>query len=129
QVSTLGDYLSARGLKGLAGQKALVQAHCHHKSVLGFSGDEKLLRALGFEAQLLDSGCCGMAGSFGFERGERYRVSMAVGEEVLLPLARAASPDTLIIADGFSCREQIRQGAGREALHLSEAALLALSQT
>jgi hypothetical protein len=66
-----------------------------------------------------------MAGSFGYERGQRYQVSMACGERVILPAVRAADPDTLIIADGFSCREQIWQGTGRRALHLAQVLALA----
>jgi Fe-S oxidoreductase len=100
--------------------RAIVQAHCHHASVLGFDAERSVLAATGIEAEVLDSGCCGMAGAFGYERGERYRVSIAAGERVLLPAVRAASPETLVLADGFSCREQIRQGAGRRALHLAE---------
>jgi Fe-S oxidoreductase len=67
----------------------------------------------------LDAGCCGMAGPFGFAR-EKYAVSQAIGERVLLPAVRQAEPDTLIVSDGFSCREQIFQATGREAVHLAE---------
>jgi FAD/FMN-containing dehydrogenase/Fe-S oxidoreductase len=102
------------GLKG----KAIVQGHCHQQSVLGMGADRELLRRLGLDAQLLE-GCCGMAGAFGFAR-EHFEVSRAVGERVLLPAVREAGPDTLILADGFSCREQIAQGAGRRARHLAE---------
>jgi len=77
------------------------------------------LTRLGLDLEVLDSGCCGMAGGFGFE-AEHYDLSLKVGQEVLLPAVRRASADTLVIADGFSCREQIAQGAGREALHLAE---------
>ncbi|HWC65711.1 MAG TPA: FAD-binding and (Fe-S)-binding domain-containing protein [Thermoanaerobaculia bacterium] len=100
--------------------RAIVQAHCHHASVLGFDAERSVLAATGIEAEVLDSGCCGMAGAFGYERGERYRVSVAAAERVLLPAVRAASAETVVLADGFSCREQIRQGAGRRALHLAE---------
>ncbi len=68
---------------------------------------------------MLDSGCCGLAGNFGFERGH-YEVSVACAERVLLPAVRGANPDTLIVADGFSCRTQIEQLTGRRALHLAE---------
>jgi Fe-S oxidoreductase len=77
------------------------------------------------ELESVDAGCCGMAGSFGYER-EKFAVSQAIGERVLLPAVRQASPDTLIVSDGFSCREQIRQSTGREALHFAEALHLAL---
>jgi Fe-S oxidoreductase len=105
---------------------ALVQRHCHHHAVMGFKEDAKLLRRLGLEAELLQSGCCGMAGSFGFERGDHYEVAMKEGERVLLPRVRQAPPDTLVLADGFSCRTQIQQATGRHALHLAEVLRLAM---
>jgi len=105
-------------------RKAIVQSHCHHKSVMRFDAEETLLRKIGLELQHPDSGCCGMAGAFGFER-DHYDISMAIGERVILPLVRGASEDTLIIADGFSCREQIEQATGRETLHLAEVLNLA----
>ena len=88
--------------------------------------EEEILRRMGLDLAALDSGCCGMAGSFGFERGAHYDVSIRCGERVLLPEVRRASAETLIVADGFSCREQIRQGAEREALHLAEVLRMAL---
>jgi FAD/FMN-containing dehydrogenase/Fe-S oxidoreductase len=98
---------------------AVVHAHCHQKSVLGTGADSALLARLGIEVQTPESGCCGMAGAFGFER-EHYDISMQVGERALLPAVRKSDRETLVIADGFSCREQIAQGTGRRALHLSE---------
>ena len=83
------------------------------------SNAESLLRKMGTDLQSLDSGCCGMAGAFGFEKG-KYAVSQAVGERVLLPAVRAAATDTLIVSDGFSCREQICQATGRRPLHFAE---------
>jgi len=74
-----------------------------------------------------DSGCCGMAGAFGFEKA-KYAVSQAVAERVLLPAVRTASADTLIISDGFSCREQVAQATGRKPIHLAEAIEIALEQ-
>jgi FAD/FMN-containing dehydrogenase/Fe-S oxidoreductase len=100
-------------------QKALVHGHCHQKSLVGMSDEEALLRRLGVEYATPDAGCCGMAGAFGFER-EHYDVSMAVGERALLPAVRTADGDTLIVANGFSCREQIAQATGRRTLHLAE---------
>ena len=100
-------------------RKALVQSHCHHKSILKFDAEEALLRKIGLDLTHPDSGCCGMAGAFGFER-KHYDLSMKIGERVLLPLVREASADTLIIANGFSCREQIEQATGRKTLHLAE---------
>jgi len=81
---------------------------------------------MGTEIEAPDSGCCGQAGSWGYEAGH-YDVSLAIGERVLLPEARKASPDTLLVADGFSCREQIEHGARRKALHLAQ--VLALART
>ncbi len=88
------------------------------------SDEEALLRSMGVQLQSLDSGCCGMAGAFGFER-EKYEVSRAIGERVLLPAVREAPPDTLVVSDGFSCREQIAQFTGRRAFHLAQILQLA----
>jgi Fe-S oxidoreductase len=108
-------------------RKALVHGHCHHKSVLKFDAEQELLRRTGLDFQVLDSGCCGMAGSFGFE-ADKYEVSVAIGERVLLPAVRAASADTLIIADGFSCFQQIENLTGRRALHIAEVLQMAVSE-
>jgi Fe-S oxidoreductase len=98
---------------------ALVQTHCHQHAVLGFDADRALMAKAGINAVVPDSGCCGLAGNFGFERGH-YEVSRAVGERVLLPAVRAAAPDTAIVADGLSCRTQIAHGTPRRAVHLAE---------
>ncbi len=108
-------------------RRAIVHGHCHHKAVIGMSKETSLLDKLGLDYQLLDSGCCGMAGSFGFE-ADHYEVSMAAAERVLLPAVRAADADTLIIADGFSCRQQILQTTNRKPLHIAEVLQLALSE-
>ncbi|MDQ3944846.1 MAG: heterodisulfide reductase-related iron-sulfur binding cluster, partial [Actinomycetota bacterium] len=107
------------------GRRALVQPHCHHKAVLGFEAETRVLERLGLDVEVLDSGCCGMAGAFGFE-ASHYGVSMACGERVLLPAVRQAPAGTLLIADGFSCREQIAQGAGQRSVHLAEVTRAAL---
>lgn len=99
--------------------KALVQGHCHHQSVLGFREDAPLYSRMGLEAEVLDAGCCGMAGAFGYER-ERYPVSVACAERALAPAVRQSSEETWIVADGFSCRGQIEQQTGRRALHTAE---------
>jgi len=106
----------------------MVHGHCHEKSVLGFDCQARLLESIGADYTVLDSGCCGMAGAFGYTKGEPYDVSIACGERVLLPAVRAASPDTLIVADGFSCREQIAQTTGRHAIHSAELLKLAIDQ-
>ncbi|GAB2670904.1 FAD-binding and (Fe-S)-binding domain-containing protein [Saccharopolyspora gloriosae] len=100
------------------GGKALVQRHCHQYAELGFDADEAALAATGTDARVLDAGCCGLAGNFGFERGH-YDVSMACGEQALLPAVRAADPGTAVVADGFSCRLQIRQATETEPVHLA----------
>ncbi len=99
--------------------KALAQLHCHHHAVLDQKAEGRVLSRLGLDHDTLASGCCGMAGSFGFEI-DKYDVSMACGERVLLPAVRAADADTRIIANGFSCREQIEQGSGRATVHVAE---------
>jgi FAD/FMN-containing dehydrogenase/Fe-S oxidoreductase len=108
-------------------RRALVHGHCHHKSVLKFDSEQELLKRLGLDFQIIDSGCCGMAGSFGFEK-EKYEVSIKIGERVLLPAVRQAAPDTLIIADGFSCFQQIEQLTGRKALHIAEVLRMAIRE-
>jgi FAD/FMN-containing dehydrogenase/Fe-S oxidoreductase len=108
--------------------RALVQGHCHHKSVLDFDGEEALLRRVGLEVETPEPGCCGMAGAFGFEAGSHAEVARACGERALLPAVRASEGGDLVIADGFSCREQIAQGTGRTALHLAQVLDLAFTR-
>lgn len=103
----------------------LLHGHCHHKALMKMTDEESLLRKMGADLKAPDSGCCGMAGPFGYTK-EKYDVSVAVGERVLLPAVRQASAETLIVSDGFSCREQILQGTGRAALHLADAIQIAL---
>ncbi|SFO18604.1 FAD/FMN-containing dehydrogenase [Pseudonocardia ammonioxydans] len=102
-------------------RSAIVQTHCHQHAVTGSEPDTELMRRAGIDAERLDSGCCGLAGNFGFEAGH-YAVSMACAEQALLPAVRDADPETLVLADGFSCRTQIAHGVpGRRAIHLAEA--------
>ena len=108
-------------------RKALVHGHCHQKSIMKFDRDQQLLKKIGLDIEVPDSGCCGMAGAFGFEK-DHYDVSIACGERVLLPAVRKSTKDTLIVADGFSCREQIRQTTDRKALHLAQVMKMALDQ-
>ncbi|MGA9985022.1 MAG: FAD-binding and (Fe-S)-binding domain-containing protein [Acidobacteriaceae bacterium] len=103
----------------LSGRKIVLHGHCHHKSLMKMTDEVAILRRTGAEVELLDSGCCGMAGSFGFER-EKFAVSQALGERVLLPAVRAAASETILVADGFSCREQISQNTSRCAVHFAE---------
>lgn len=122
QTRTLAGLLAERAPQWQppqVGGSALAQVHCHQHSVLGFDEDEALLRAAGIEVEVPDSGCCGLAGNFGFEQGH-YDLSQAVGERVLLPKVREAGDATAMIADGFSCRTQIAHGTQRRARHLAE---------
>jgi Fe-S oxidoreductase len=102
-------------------QAALVHTHCHQKA-LGRKGATEIVlqRIPGLEVHTLRSGCCGMAGAFGYE-AEHYDVSMAMGELDLLPAVRDAAPDTWVLAAGVSCRQQIAHGAGRSTLTLAQA--------
>jgi FAD/FMN-containing dehydrogenase/Fe-S oxidoreductase len=107
-------------------REVLVHLHCHHKSVLDAQPEREWLRKLGLDASEPEAGCCGMAGSFGFE-ARKYEVSMKCAERALLPAVRDASHDKLVVADGYSCREQIVQGTGREALHLAQVLRMAMA--
>ena len=106
--------------------KAVVHGHCHHKAIMGMSDEEKVLAKLGLDYEVLDSGCCGMAGSWGYEKGDHYEVSMKAGERVLLPAVRSADKDALIVTGGFSCRSQIEEATDRRALHLAQVMQMAL---
>jgi len=128
QTKMFTEFLHEQGVSlPHLGGKALVHIHCHHKSVLGTGPEEAVLTKLGLEFTRPEDGCCGMAGAFGFER-EKYPVSMAIGERVLLPAIRRAPDTTLVITDGFSCRHQVLQSTGRRPLHPAEVVALALRQ-
>ena len=109
------------------GTRSLSQTHCHQHATSGFTADSSLLAAMGVDNSVLDSGCCGLAGNFGFERGH-YDVSVAAGEETLLPAVRAATPETVVLADGFSCRTQISQRTDRGGTHLAQLIARALPE-
>lgn len=124
QTFTLAEYLERREWRPpqkreLIGSRALVHGHCHQKAVLGMQSELRLLEAAGFSVDVPDSGCCGMAGSFGFNP-DHYAASQQIGERVLLPKVREATNETLIVANGFSCREQIEQATGRKTQHIAE---------
>jgi FAD/FMN-containing dehydrogenase/Fe-S oxidoreductase len=99
--------------------KIIVHGHCHHRATMGMEDEMTLLRATGADVTLLDSGCCGMAGPFGFEKG-KYDISQTLANRVLLPAVRKADSDTIIVSDGFSCCEQITQNTGAQPLHLAQ---------
>ncbi|AFT90218.1 FAD-binding and (Fe-S)-binding domain-containing protein [Paraburkholderia phenoliruptrix] len=105
--------------------EVVVHGHCHQKSLFGMKGETMLLDKLGVTWKLLDAGCCGMAGSFGFDAGH-YDLSMKIAEDGLLPLVRKVPSNAFIVTNGFSCREQIEQGAGKTPLHIAQLALKAL---
>jgi FAD/FMN-containing dehydrogenase/Fe-S oxidoreductase len=127
QVFLLGEFLQHHApdyQPPPLSRKVLLHGHCHQKALMKMSDEEALLRKMGVDVQSIDAGCCGMAGPFGFEK-DKYVISQAVGERVLLPAVRQTSAETLIVSDGFSCREQILQATGRRAVHLAEALQLA----
>jgi Fe-S oxidoreductase len=106
-------------------RRALVWGHCHHKATGGIDPEVQLLRTMGLDVETVTGGCCGLAGSWGFEHGHE-EVSMAAGEQALLPAVRRAPQDTIVVADGFSCKTQIEQGGtGRRALHVAQVLQLA----
>jgi FAD/FMN-containing dehydrogenase/Fe-S oxidoreductase len=126
QTTTLAELLDERGWRppptagGAAKRKAIAQVHCHQHAIMGFDADRELLKACGVDLDVLDAGCCGLAGNFGFERGH-YDVSVACAEHGLWPAVRNADPATAVLADGFSCRTQIEAGhLGREGIHLAQ---------
>ena len=129
QVILFPDFLDKVGYKprSLAAltTRAIVHGHCHHKALWSMSPEQRLLTSAGLQPDMLDSGCCGLAGSFGYEAGH-HQISMQIGNQVLLPKVREISPDTLVIADGFSCRQQIAHGSPRKAMHTAEVLALGL---
>jgi FAD/FMN-containing dehydrogenase/Fe-S oxidoreductase len=123
QTVTLAELLTEarwRPAPGHNKRKAIAQVHCHQHAIMGFGKDAGLLKACGVDVDVLDAGCCGLAGNFGFERGH-YDVSVACAEHGLWPAVREAGPGTAVLADGFSCRTQIEAGhLGREGIHLAQ---------
>ena len=124
QVWLLADWLADRAPEFAAGRlegaHVLIHGHCHHKAVFGGPASEiALLRKAGATVEPIQAGCCGMAGPFGFEAG-KFEVSRTIANQGLLPAVQSAGPATIIVADGFSCREQIAQLSSRPALHFAE---------
>ena len=131
QTFLLSEFLGSRAAgytPPKLNRKVLLHGHCHHKALMTLSAEEALLNNMGVDLQSPDTGCCGMAGAFGFER-EKFQISQAIGERALLPAVRAAAAETLIVSDGFSCREQIAQLTGRKALHLAEILRMAADES
>jgi FAD/FMN-containing dehydrogenase/Fe-S oxidoreductase len=133
-VTGLGAFVQAHPrefqpvLTGRLTAPAVLHGHCHQKATVGMAAEEAALRSIGLSPTQPEPGCCGMAGAFGFERGEHYDLSQKIGERALLPAVRAAAENALLIADGFSCREQISGSGGRRALHLAEVLEMALAE-
>jgi FAD/FMN-containing dehydrogenase/Fe-S oxidoreductase len=122
QTRLLSELLCERDLSTRVAARypaALVQFHCHHHAVMKTDPEKELLKSIAAEAEILSAGCCGMAGSFGFE-SSKYKLSLDIGQRALFPAIRNASSRTAILADGFSCREQIEQVTGRKTLHLAQ---------
>jgi len=108
-------------------RRALVHGHCHQKALLHFETEVELLKRSGIECDVPGTGCCGMAGSFGYE-ADHYKVGLDCGERVLLPAVRNAAEDALIITDGFSCREMIGQETDRKAVHFAQVLQMAIKE-
>ena len=110
-----------------AGKKVLLHGHCHQKALVGTAPTVAMLKGAGYEVSEVDSGCCGMAGSFGFEK-EHYDLSVTIGNRRLVPAVKAAGPEVEIVAPGISCRQQIEHLAGRKAKHPAELILAGLNK-
>ncbi|HEX3945042.1 MAG TPA: FAD-binding and (Fe-S)-binding domain-containing protein [Rhizomicrobium sp.] len=122
QTRFLSEFLKDRGIAPSvpqAREPLLVQYHCHHHAVLEKSAETELLKSLPVRVDILDKGCCGMAGAFGFE-ADKYPLSRTIAERGILPIIGKADRHTVILANGFSCREQIEQLSGRPTLHLAQ---------
>jgi Fe-S oxidoreductase len=130
QVVTLADIVAAHQGPWPFGEiniKAISQVHCHQEAKGSYDPDKAVLQKLGVDTDIIGSGCCGLAGNFGFEPGH-WDVSQALGERELFPKVRGKDGDTIVLADGFSCRTQVTQGTGADASHLAEVLKLALDQ-
>jgi FAD/FMN-containing dehydrogenase/Fe-S oxidoreductase len=131
QVFTLGEFLEKKApdfkIPEL-NRKAIVHGHCHHRSVMGIDNEKKILKKTKLDFEVLPTTCCGMAGYFGYEKGQHYDVSIAAGEQTLLPAVRNADTETIIVSDGFSCREQIEQKTDRKGMHLAQVIQMALRE-
>ena len=135
QSALLEQFVLAERERGLSlrfaaghGRRVLLHGHCHQKAMVGTGATVAALKWAGYDVSEVDSGCCGMAGSFGFER-EHYDISVALGNRRLAPAVKAADPHTLIVAPGISCRQQIEHLAGRRAKHPAEALAEAIARS
>jgi FAD/FMN-containing dehydrogenase/Fe-S oxidoreductase len=122
----LAKYAPHYPARQLAGQKALVHIHCHHRAIMKVDTEQELMKKLGLDVQIPESGCCGMAGAFGFEKGEHYEVSIKCGERNLLPAVRGINEETIVVANGFSCHEQIVERTEKKPMHIAEVLRMAM---
>jgi Fe-S oxidoreductase len=129
QTFLLSEFLADRGWHPphRLSRPVIVHGHCHHKAVLKFDREKELMGKFLDHCEVLDSGCCGMAGAFGYEK-KHYEVSQQCGERVLLPAVRAADKEAIIVTDGFSCREQVQQATDRKPMHFAELCKMALDE-
>jgi FAD/FMN-containing dehydrogenase/Fe-S oxidoreductase len=131
QVFTIGEFIEKKAPDFKIPQlnrKAIVHGHCHHRSIMGTDSEKKVLEKTKLDFKILPTTCCGMAGYFGYEKGRHYEVSIAAGEQTLLPTVRQADESTIIVTDGFSCREQIEQETDRKGMHLAQVLQMALRE-
>jgi Fe-S oxidoreductase len=108
-------------------RRAIVHGHCHHEATMGMDAERSVYERMGLDFEVLDSGCCGLAGSFGFER-QHHEISLQIGEHRLMPMVRDAGEDTLVVADGFSCKTQVEQMTERRPLHTAQVIRMAIEQ-
>jgi len=129
QTFILSEFLVKRGWHPphKLPRKVVVHGHCHHKAALEFDKEKKLLDTFVDDYEVLESGCCGMAGAFGYEK-EHYDVSQKCGERVLLPEVRQMPKEAIVLTDGFSCREQVQQATDRKPMHFAELCKMALDE-
>lgn len=127
-AALFSDFVARQGVElPRLEREAILHIHCHHKAVFDPKCERDILREMGVEISEPEPGCCGLAGAFGFEEGH-HGISMAIGEQNLLPAVRSAPPERLLISSGFSCRHQIEEGTGRRPLHLSQVILMAMRE-
>jgi Fe-S oxidoreductase len=131
QTFSLAEFLAQHAAEWEVPQlkrEAVVHFHCHQRATSDIDCDRAVLDRLGLDYEVLPAGCCGLAGSFGYEAGEHYEVSVKAGEQALWPAVRQAGAQTLVVTDGFSCRSQVEHGTGRQALHLAQVLQMAVRQ-
>jgi Fe-S oxidoreductase len=130
QTFTLAEFLEKR-VKSYRfphlRRRALVHGHCHHKSLMKIGPEDQVFQKLGMLYEIPDTDCCGLAGSFGFE-ASHDAISRQIGEHKLIPMVRGSAKDTLIVADGFSCKHQIQEMTDRRALHLAQVLQMSLHE-